>query len=43
MVLQGVENGVMWGVMIAENSGDMTLAAGAERIGFVAFGTCTPD
>lgn len=43
MVLQGVESGVMWGMLIAEDSGEMTLTAAGEKVGFVAFGTCAPD
>jgi len=42
MVLQGIEGHLMWSVMVGENSGDMTLTAGGDRIGFVAFGSCTP-
>jgi hypothetical protein len=43
LVLQGTENGIMWGVLIVEDTGDMTLTGGGEKIGFVAFGACTPD
>jgi len=43
MVLQGLEGAIMWSVMVGQNSGDMTITAGGEKIGFVAFGSCTPD
>jgi len=43
MVLQGLEGAIMWSVMVGQSSGDMTLTAGGEKVGFVAFGSCTPD
>jgi len=43
MVLQGTEGDLMWGVMITEDTGDMTLTAGGDKVGFVAFGACTSD
>jgi hypothetical protein len=43
MVLQGLEGAIMWSVMVSQDSGDMTLTAGGDRIGFVAFGSCTSD
>ena len=42
MVLQGVEGRLMWSVLVAEDTGDMTLTAGGDKVGFVAFGACTP-
>jgi hypothetical protein len=35
--------GVMWGVMVAEDTGEMTLTAGSEKVGFIAFGGCAPE
>jgi hypothetical protein len=43
LILQGVEAGTMWGVMVAETSGDMTMTVGGERVGFVGFGACSPE
>ena len=42
MVLQGIDGHIMWGVLIGEDSGDMTLTAGGNKVGFVAFGVCMP-
>lgn len=42
-ILQGVEGDLMWNVMIREEAGDMTLTAGTNKVGFVAFGACTLD
>ncbi|MGO8920172.1 MAG: hypothetical protein ACLQJR_30100 [Stellaceae bacterium] len=41
MALQGVEGHIVWSVMIAENTGDMTLTAAGDGTGYVAFGACT--
>ncbi len=41
LMLRGVEGGLMWSVLVGEDSGDMTLTAGGDKIGFVAFGACT--
>ena len=41
MVLQGIEGKIMWSVLIGADSGDMTLTAGGDKVGFVAFGACT--
>jgi hypothetical protein len=43
VVLEGTEGPMMWSFMIAENSGNMTMTAGGEKAGFVAFGACSPD
>ena len=42
MVLQGVEGRIVWSVLVGEDTGDMTLTAGGDKVGFVAFGACTP-
>jgi hypothetical protein len=41
MVLQGIEGKIMWSVLIGADSGHMTLTAGGDKVGFVAFGACT--
>jgi hypothetical protein len=41
MVLQGIEGHLAWSVLIGEDNGDMTLTAGGDKVGFVAFGACT--
>jgi hypothetical protein len=41
MVLQGIDGKIMWSVLIGADSGDMTLTAGGDKVGFVAFGACT--
>lgn len=42
MVLQGIEGHLVWSVLVGEDTGDMTLTAGGDKVGFVAFGACTP-
>jgi hypothetical protein len=41
IVLQGVQNGNGWSVMIDQVSGNMTLAVSADQVGFIVFGACT--
>jgi hypothetical protein len=41
LALQGVEGHVVWSVVVAESSGDMTLAAAGDGTGYVVFGACT--
>jgi hypothetical protein len=41
MMLEGVEGSIIWSVVIAEETGDMTITGAGPRIGFVAFGGCT--
>jgi hypothetical protein len=41
MVLQGTEGRLMWSLLIGEENGNMTLTAGGDAVGFVAFGACT--
>ena len=42
MVLNGMEGRFMWSILIGQDTGDMTLTAGGDKVGFVAFGSCTP-
>ena len=41
LILQGVENGLGWSLMINESDGQMTLTAAGDRLAFVVFGACT--
>jgi hypothetical protein len=41
IVLQGVQNGNGWTVMIDQATGNMSLAVGGNQVGFVIFGACT--
>ena len=41
IVIQGVENGRAWSVIVDEKTGKMSAAVSEERIGFVVFGACT--
>ncbi|MEM7224723.1 MAG: hypothetical protein AAF495_17225 [Pseudomonadota bacterium] len=43
LVLQGVENGLGWSLMINQSDGQMTLTAAGDREAFVVFGACTHD
>lgn len=40
LMLQGVQNGRGWSMGIMEATGQMTLSASGDQIGFVVFGTC---
>lgn len=42
LALQGVEGHVVWSVVIAKATGEMTLTAAGDGTGYVAFGACTP-
>jgi len=42
-ILQGVEGDLMWNLMISEGARDMTITAGGDNVGFVAFGACTQE
>jgi hypothetical protein len=39
---KGTESGVLWGVIVTEDSGDMTFAAGGDKVGF-RLGAYSPD
>ncbi len=41
LVMQGIEGGRAWSVVISEETGKMTLTASGNHEGFVLFGTCT--
>ena len=40
LILQGVEAGRAWSLLISETSGDTVLTVSDEKAGFVAFGEC---
>jgi hypothetical protein len=42
LILQGVEGGRAWSLIIAKDSGKMTATVSGDRAGFVIFGACTP-
>lgn len=41
LILQGTQNGKGWSIVITEITGNMTLSASDDRVGFVVFGACT--
>jgi hypothetical protein len=43
MILQGIEDGRGWSIIIAEDTGKMTATASQDDVGFVIFGACTLD
>jgi hypothetical protein len=42
LIMQGMQNGLAWGLIITEPQGKMTLTASGPQTGFAAFGACTP-
>lgn len=42
LILQGMQNGLAWGMIITEPQGKMVLTAAGPQTGFAAFGACTP-
>jgi hypothetical protein len=40
LILQGVQNGKAWSMVITEATGKMTLTASDDQAGFVIFGAC---
>lgn len=43
MILQGIEDGRGWSIIISEDTGKMTATASQDDVGFVIFGACTLD
>jgi hypothetical protein len=43
LILQGMQNGRGWSMVIAEETGKMTATASGDGGGFVIFGACTLD
>jgi len=43
LVLQGIENGRGWNIVIAEDTGKMSASISENTGGFVIFGACTLD
>ena len=43
LILQGVEKGLGWSMVITEITGKMALTASGDQVGFVVFGACTPQ
>ena len=41
MILQGIQNGKAWSMVITEATGQMTITAADDQVGFVVFGACT--
>jgi hypothetical protein len=42
LILQGVQNGKGWTMVISEATGKATITASDDQLGFVVFGACTP-
>jgi hypothetical protein len=43
LILQGIQNGRGWNMVISEETGKMTLSASDDEAGFMVFCACTPD
>jgi hypothetical protein len=43
LILQGVQNGKAWNMVIGEANGKATIAASGNQVGFVVFGACIPQ
>jgi hypothetical protein len=41
LILQGVQNGRAWSMVINETTGKLTLSASDDQAGFIIFGACT--
>jgi hypothetical protein len=41
LILQGVENGRGWSLLVDEQTGTMTIAVAGRSVSFVVFGACT--
>ncbi len=41
LIMQGVEGGRGWSMVISENTGKMSATASEDQFGFVVFGACT--
>ncbi len=41
VILQGIENGRSWSMIVEKQTGKMSATVSEERIGFVVFGACT--
>jgi hypothetical protein len=42
MILQGVEGGRAWSMVLAKETGKMSATVADEQAGFIIFGACTP-
>ncbi|MEE8415372.1 MAG: hypothetical protein V3S05_03795, partial [Desulfobacterales bacterium] len=42
LILQGIQSGRAWSMVINVTTGKVTLSASDEQAGFVIFGACTP-
>ena len=41
LLLQGAQNGRGWNLVVAPDTGRMSVVVGGDRVGYVVFGTCT--
>ncbi len=41
VIMQGIENGRSWSMIVEKKTGKMSATVSEERIGFVVFGACT--
>ncbi|MDX1401968.1 MAG: hypothetical protein R3245_08605, partial [Kiloniellales bacterium] len=41
LILQGVEHGLAWSLLLDEEAGRMTITASADDTGYIIFGACT--
>ena len=43
LILQGVEHGLAWSLLLDEAEGRMTITASTDDTGYIIFGACTTD
>ena len=43
LILQGVQNGKAWSMVIIGANGKMTLSVSGDQMGFIVFGACMPQ
>jgi hypothetical protein len=41
LILQGVQNGKAWSMIIKETTGKVSLSGSDDQVGFIVFGACT--
>ncbi len=42
LIMQGIESGRAWGIVIAQDTGKMSATISTDDGGFIVFGACTP-
>lgn len=42
LILQGIEDGRGWNIVVSEETGKLSATVAGDQIGFIVFGACTP-